>query len=89
MQNPHPHSTASCARFLIVEPTDKALNSSKSREKNAEEFMKYYMHLSVLQGKTSLLQIVTLISAPIPSCIFYFADHFQLNLSFKTFDLVI
>ena len=31
---------ASCARFLIVEPTEKALNSSKSREKNAEEFVK-------------------------------------------------
>ena len=45
-----------------------------------------YMHLSVLQGKTSLMQIVIHLFLLLfhPVYFFYFADPFQLYLSFKT-----
>ena len=74
-------AVASCARFLvIVEPTDigaERLNRVKAGRKMPKNLCNY-MHLSVLQGKTSLLQIVihSFFSFSIVY-IFYFADHFS------------
>ena len=82
--DPHPHS---CARFLIVNWANGAperLIRVKAGRKMPKNLWNY-MHLSVLQGKTSLLQIVIhLFLLLFHRVYFLFCWPFQLNLSFKT-----
>ena len=78
------YSCSSCARFLIVEPTERLIRVKAGR-KMSKNLWNYIMHLSVLQGKTSLLQIVIhLFLLLFHRVYFLFCWPFQLNLSFKT-----
>ena len=65
MKNPH-FIPDTCA--FLVELTELAFISSKARRENAEELVN--LHLSVMQGKTSFLQIVIHSFLPFFHCVY-------------------
>ena len=80
---------ASCRLRAFLNPTSTelswAFNSSKSRKKNAAEFVKLHALIRITIYKTSLLQIViNLFLLLFHRVYFSFCWLFQLNLSFKT-----
>ena len=81
VQNPHPP-----ARFLLSRRSLKLpFISSKAGRKKAEEFVNLHL-ISIMQGKTSFLQIAIHSFLPFfhRVYIFLFCWPFQLNLSFNT-----